>query len=146
MEVRGTAVLTPSWSLLASFASTEGEDRAASQPLDSIEPPRAALGVRFLSPAGKWSGHLSGTWAAAKGQDDLPDGSDQFRAPSYVVLDAFGTLRFNGHASLLLGVYNLTDETYWTWANARGQVEGSPTLDRYTSPGRNFAAQLRVQL
>jgi hemoglobin/transferrin/lactoferrin receptor protein len=43
----------------------------------------------------------------------------------------------------MLGLFNLTDETYWEWANVRGISATSPTRDRYTSPGFAAAASLR---
>jgi outer membrane receptor protein involved in Fe transport len=41
------------------------------------------------------------------------------------------------------GLFNLTDETDWTWPNVLGLEQGAPQLDRYTNPGTNASVSLR---
>ena len=44
--------------------------------------------------------------------------------------------------TLNAGLFNLTDKKYWQWGDVRGLTENSPSLDRYTQPGRYAAANL----
>ena len=53
--------------------------------------------------------------------------------------------RFPGTGVRLnVGVFNLGDKTYTDWADVPGVSSSSRTLDRYTRPGRSFAASVAV--
>jgi hemoglobin/transferrin/lactoferrin receptor protein len=82
----------------------------------------------------------------ARGKDRLPElspGQAAFAPPGYGVLDLLAHWDFTPGASLNLGLFNLTDKTYWDWADVPGVAANSPVLDRYTRPGRNAGLSLR---
>jgi hemoglobin/transferrin/lactoferrin receptor protein len=53
--------------------------------------------------------------------------------------------RLTERLSLQGGVFNLLDETYWDWGNVGGLAETSAVKDRYSAPGRNAAAAVRLR-
>ncbi|MDA8018237.1 MAG: TonB-dependent hemoglobin/transferrin/lactoferrin family receptor [Thermoanaerobaculia bacterium] len=131
------------WSARASYAYIDGTNETADEPLESIAPPQLVLGLQYVASDGRWGTELIGTSTEAKDADDLPSGSTQFQTPSYEVFDLVGWYTFNDHLRLQLSAWNLSDETYWRWPFARGQSQTSPVIDRFSSPGRSFGAQLR---
>lgn len=143
VELAAEADLGSGWNLRAAYTWIEGDDELADQPLESIAPPRLVAGLRYTA-GERWGAELTATQVAAKSDGDLPTDSTQFRTPSYEVFDLALWIALNDRMSLQLSGWNLTDEAYWQWPYVRGQAQTSATLDRYTSPGRNFGAQLRV--
>lgn len=142
-ELSGELRFGSRWLLRGAYSRTEGENRTAGEPLESIAPHTLVAGLRYG--ADRWGSELTVTAVEDKTADDLPTDSTQFQTPAYETIDVAAWLRLTDRFSLQATGWNLTDETYWIWANARGQAEGSATLDRYTSPGRSFGAQLRFQ-
>ena len=67
-----------------------------------------------------------------------------FATPSAWLVDATAAVHLTDAISLEAGLFNLLDETYWEWGDVQGLAAGSPVLDRYSSPGRNVAATLRL--
>ena len=64
----------------------------------------------------------------------VPDG--------FTLLDLTGYWRLTGDATFRVGVFNLTDELYWWWSDARGLYVTNAALNAYTQPGRNFSASI----
>lgn len=144
IEASGEALFGERWRLRGAYAWIEGEDEERDLPLNSIEPPRLALGLRYLAGGGRWGGELAATVAEAKDEGDVDRSTiEQFAPPGYEVFDLTGFWSFTERFSVEGGLFNLTDETYWSWSDARGLTEGSAVLDRYTSPGFNAAVSLR---
>jgi hemoglobin/transferrin/lactoferrin receptor protein len=130
------------WSLRAALSWQRGDDRTAGVPLRSVDPARAVLGLGYE--AQDWGVELVGNFA--RGKDRLPEmspGQAAFAPPGYGVLDLLAHWDFTPGASLNLGLFNLTDKTYWDWADVPGVAANSPVLDRYTRPGRNAGLSLR---
>jgi hemoglobin/transferrin/lactoferrin receptor protein len=46
-----------------------------------------------------------------------------------------GRVRLTRGLVLRAGLLNLTDRTYFEWANVRGRLATDPLIDRYSSPG-----------
>jgi hemoglobin/transferrin/lactoferrin receptor protein len=146
VELAGQLTLDRGFALRGAFAWIEGEDRAADRPLNSVAPPQLVLGLRYDQPAGRWGAELVSTVVATKAEGDVDRTTvDQFAPPGYEVLDLTGYVDLSERLRLGLALLNLLDETYWRWPAVRGQVAGSATLDRYTSPGFEAAATLRYR-
>lgn len=57
-------------------------------------------------------------------------------------IDLTGYWRLTEDATFRVGVFNLTDETYAWWSDARGLDVTNTALDACTQPGRNFSASI----
>ena len=145
IEIAGDVRLGRQLLLRAAFSSTDGDDISTGEPLDSIVPATFVTGLRYVSPRGRWGIEGTATFADSKDADDLPSDSTQFQTPSYEVLDVGAWIELSNVLTLQVSAWNLTDETYWSWGNVRGQSQTSTAIDRYTSPGRSFGLQLRAQ-
>ncbi|AXO87269.1 TonB-dependent receptor [Pseudomonas parafulva] len=133
-----------------SLAYAHGRNDDNGQPLNSVNPLTAVLGLGYEQP--QYGGLLSWTLVKRKTRVDdstffAPDGtSSQFRTPGYGVLDLTGFYKVTDDVTVNAGLYNLTDKKYWQWDDVRGYdglgeaaVTQPANLDRLTMPGRNFA-------
>jgi hemoglobin/transferrin/lactoferrin receptor protein len=131
-----------SFTLRGAAAWMEGEDRIAEKPLDSIPPPRLVAGATYRAEQ-RWRASVIASYLFAKGEDEVDATTGQFATPAALVIDATASVDLGSHFQLDGGLFNLLDETYWEWGDVQGVTDGSPVLDRYTSPGRSVAARLR---
>ncbi|MGH9381161.1 MAG: TonB-dependent hemoglobin/transferrin/lactoferrin family receptor [Thermoanaerobaculia bacterium] len=146
VEVSARARLPHDLTLRTGAAWIEGENETSDQPLNSVSPPSAVVGLGWSPGLGRFGGELVGTFVAEKDESDLDRSAvEQFAAPAYEVVDLTGFVRLSDRLTLRAGVFNLFDTKYWRWPAAQGLTEGSPLLDRYTSPGRSFGASLKVR-
>lgn len=143
IEIDGRARFESGVELRAAGAYIEGENTTTGEPLLSVAPPQLVLGGGFRPTGSRFRGELIATLQAEKKAADLPAGSTQFRTPEAATFDAVLSVDLPGRVGLQLSGYNLTDQKVWRWQNVQGLGAASPTLDRYTSVGRSFAAQLR---
>ncbi|MBJ9976120.1 TonB-dependent hemoglobin/transferrin/lactoferrin family receptor [Pseudomonas sp. S75] len=141
---------TPGLYTQGSLAYAHGRNDDNGQPLNSVNPLTAVLGLGYEQ--ARYGGLLSWTLVKRKTRVDdstffAPDGaSAQFRTPGYGVLDLTGFYKVSDDVTVNAGLYNLTDKKYWQWDDVRGYdglgeaaVTQPANLDRLTQPGRNFA-------
>ena len=136
----------------ASLAYAHGRNEDNGQPLNSVNPLTAVLGVGYAQEA--YGAQLSWTLVKRKSRVDdsayfAPDGGQQFRTPGYGVLDLTGYYQLSEGLTLSAGLFNLTDKRYWQWDDVRSYdafgesaVTQPANLDRLTMPGRNIAVNL----
>jgi hemoglobin/transferrin/lactoferrin receptor protein len=129
---------------LAAFWAA-GENRQTGQPLNSIAPPQAVVGLSWLSGGGDWDLELNGTLTAAKHADDI-DSSDgeRFPTPSWIVVDLTAGWRPGPRVELRAGLFNLGNETYWRWLDVANRQADDPMIRILSRPGRNFTLTARV--
>ncbi|BDU17778.1 TonB-dependent hemoglobin/transferrin/lactoferrin family receptor [Lysobacter auxotrophicus] len=128
------------WSIRGAASWSKGEDRTTNDPLPSIDPLRATIGIAYDADA--WGIELAGRFAGRK--DDLPAGN-LFEVPGYGVADLLAHWNFAPGAVFDVGVFNLADRTYWDATDVpAGTLASSTVLDRYTSAGRNIGVSLSV--
>ncbi|RMH93060.1 TonB-dependent hemoglobin/transferrin/lactoferrin family receptor [Lysobacter pythonis] len=142
-----------SWSLRMAWSQTRGEQRNGT-PLDSINPARGVIGLRWNSADARWSigGHL--THALAKKRRDTTVRTDPFTgkamerfvSPAWTVVDLIASFQPSPQWRINAGVYNLFDREYATWPRIRMVGRGNFALygyatdegfGRLTQPGRN---------
>ena len=132
------------WSLRAAAAWSRGEDETSRQPLESVDPLTASLGLAWRGE--RWGAELAGRFAGRR--DRLPEATEDstyFESPGHAVLDLYAHWNFAPGARFDVGVFNLADRKYWN-AGALPLVSGSSgTLDRYSAAGRNFAVNFSVE-
>lgn len=133
------------WSVKAAASWQRGEDRTADEPLASIDPLNATLGVAY--DADRWGAELAGRFAGAR--DRLPStgvpGTEYYEGEGYGVLDLYAHWNIAPGAKINLGVTNLADRKFWETGSVPLVSSTSSTLDRYTAPGRNVAVSFAAQ-
>ncbi|MEK8029989.1 TonB-dependent hemoglobin/transferrin/lactoferrin family receptor [Ideonella sp. DXS29W] len=137
------------WTGQFALARAQGSSETDGQhtPLDTVNPLRARLALRYEAP--RWSASAQWQHIDGKAAKDVSDAS-QFLPPDADVVDLFAQWRFNATWSLRGAVLNLFDETYWRWSDVRGVAAASgsgqpnPALSAFTAPGRSVQIALRA--
>lgn len=108
--------------------------------LDSVEPARTALGLRWS--AGDWRVQADLLHAEAKARERIR-AATTFAPGSYTVLDLGLRWQAAPGWALTAQLNNATDATYWRWSDARSLSTTSAVKDAYTAPGRHLQLALR---
>ncbi len=132
-----TGVLSASW--------TDGEDTSTGLPINSVDPPRGMLGLRYAAPAGSFGASLEFTVVGAKHGVDETAGP-LFRPDGHEVLDLRLQWRPHPRVTAGIGLFNLADASYHEWSAVRGLAPTDPLLPLYREPGRNFAVTVTATL
>ncbi len=127
----------------ASASWSKGENDDSGQPLTGIDPLKGVAGFSYDAPGGRWGMDLISTLVQRKTSLGA-DSGNLFRAPGYGTLDLLAYYRLNSRAQVNLSLLNLTDKTYWDWADIAGLSVGSGTLARLARPGLNGNLSLTV--
>jgi hemoglobin/transferrin/lactoferrin receptor protein len=123
-------------------AWARGRDLVRDVPLNSVDPPRAVLGLRYDAPAGRWGAEAILTAVEAQREVDRSR-ADLYRTDGYATLDLLGRLQLAPGLRVNVGLFNLTGEQYIEWTDVRGRTVGDPLLPYYTRPGFNASIALR---
>jgi len=123
---------------------TRGEDRDSGEPINTIDPPSLVTLLNWR-PAERWSGGLAITAAAAQSRVDQSL-TELYEPDGYVVFDLTARYEPRHNVRIHVGLFNITNETYWRWASVRGRPEGDPLTDLLAAPGRNGAISMHVSL
>jgi hemoglobin/transferrin/lactoferrin receptor protein len=132
------------WSLKGSLATARGDDDTANQPLASIEPAKAVLGIAFDRE--RWGAELVGTLVERKDRLPKPTEDDptvRFAPPGYATLDLYSHCQVHPQVEIYAALANITDRKYWDWGIVGGLAESS-TIDRYSAPGRAARVGIRA--
>ena len=131
----------------ASYAKGSSKTNGVRTPLISIDPVKLTGGVAYRAPSGRFGGDLSvihsDRKAASKAGVTCTGGC--FLPPSFTVADATAWVAVTDAVTVRAGVFNLTDEKYWWWSDARGLADTSTVKDGYSQPGRNYSVSLAVK-
>jgi hemoglobin/transferrin/lactoferrin receptor protein len=144
VELRGQWRVSPAWSLNAATAVTRGTStrNGVAEPLDSVEPARTALGLRYQS--GAWDLRADVLHAEGKARDRIRAATPPAFAPEgYTVLDLSARWQVSPRWTLIANLNNVTDATYWRWSDVRGLSDTSTVKDAFTAPGRHLQLALR---
>jgi hemoglobin/transferrin/lactoferrin receptor protein len=147
LEARAEWRPMPGWTVRAAAAKSKGDgtDADGKDPLDTILPARATLGIRHET--GAWE--LGADFLHSEGKDiryvDLSNvASTPFTPRSHDVLDLSAVWRVSPTLKLIANLNNVGDVKYWRWADVRGVAAGSTVLDGFTAPGRNLQLAMRA--
>ena len=144
VEWRGEWRPAPRWTLTAATALARGTStrNGVEEPLDSVEPVRTALGLRYAAGAWDWRADL--LHAQAKDRDRIVAVTPAaFAPPGYTVLDLSARWQPSPGWTLIANLHNVTDATYWRWSDVRGLADTSTVKDAFTAPGRHLQLALR---
>jgi len=155
-EAKGSFELGAGFTARAAAAYARGASRTngTNTPLTSIDPVKLTGGLAYRAPTGKFGGDLSVIHSDRKtaGRSGLScagaSGSSAdncFMPPSFTVADLTAWWAVTDAVTVRGGVFNLTDERYWWWSDARGLADNSTVKDGYTQPGRNYSVSLSLK-
>lgn len=134
------------------YGYTRGTVRNTGKPLDTIDPAKLSVGLKYETPG--WHVRLDANHRSAKKFEDIsaqtvaaappavPVATPQFAVPSATTLDLSGQWRFSKTLRLNAAIINLTNKKYWNWSDVRGVAANSSFRDAYTQPGRYFNVSL----
>lgn len=143
VELRGELYLgelspsLESFSLRGSASQARGEDSIRALPLNSIDPRRGVVGIRYQRE--RLGLELIGTAVARKGQIDESTGA-LYRTAGYSTLDLLMQWQFSEALRLDLAGFNLADRSYVDWSDVRGRPASDAGILRFSRPGRSFSA------
>ncbi len=129
------------WQLRGAVAWSRGDDTRRDQPLNSVDPPRATLGLRYEPGSGRWG--VEGAMVAVRGQDRIDHSVDQwFEPPGYARFDLYAWAEPWPGVRINAGLLNLADRRYWTWSAVRGLPADEDNIGFHTRPGRSAAVNV----
>lgn len=141
------------WGLLAggrlsmpfAYGQTRGTDDATGLALNSIDPGKLVLGLKYET--AQWDWRLDATRNAAKTESDLdspylpkpvnPPRVKQFTVPAATTLDLSVQWRVRKNLRTNFAITNLSNRKYWLWSDMQGLAANSSVADAYTQPGRH---------
>jgi hemoglobin/transferrin/lactoferrin receptor protein len=109
----------------------------ATAPLESIEPWRIVAGLSYNAPSGNWGSQAIVTHSSKKSESDT---AAAYIPDAFTILDITAYWNITDAATLRVGAFNVTDETYAWWNDVRGV--SSTLADAYTQPSANFSASI----
>ena len=131
------------WQLRGAMAWSEGDDTRRNLPLNTVDPPRATLGLRYDGGNGRWGGE--GAMVAVRGVRRIDHGTTPlFAPPGYARFDLYGWYEFSPQVRVNAAVLNLGNRRYWEWAGVRGLAANDDGIGFHTQPGRSFAINLAL--
>ncbi|ASC70089.1 TonB-dependent siderophore receptor [Halomicronema hongdechloris C2206] len=127
------------FSLLGSLAWVRGDDLTADQPLPSVNPLTAVVGLRYRAPEDRWRAEFLSTIV---GKARTPEDTTFFVPDAYAVFDLIGSYDPTPNLGLSLGVYNLLNTEYYAYSEVRTVDANAPNIQRFTQPGINVRVGL----
>lgn len=138
--------------ILGGLAWIIGDDDQNNQPLETVNPFEAVVGLGYRAPEDQWGAELIGTFVGTARVDSEPD---DFIPGGFAVVDLTGFVKVTPNLSLRGGIYNIFDAEYVRYADARrlnnetNNTTTDPTFAqrraRITQPGINFGVGLTFE-
>lgn len=134
--------------LNASLAYAKGEERKTKNPINSVEPLTAVVGIdyTYLDKL-----YLSARVKAvqAKKEGDISQASDPRspkipRSPGYATLDLIAEYKPQRDITINAGLYNVFDKQYWSWSEWKSAGSAS-ARERASNPGFNAALSIKYE-
>ena len=132
------------WSTRLAASWTRGRDLERDQPLNSVDPPRAVVGLRYDARSQRFGTELLVTAVAAQRDVDRTR-ADLYRTDGHATLDLLADWRLSTRMRLNVGVFNLADARRIEWADVRGRTRDDVLVPYYTLPGINASATLHYE-
>lgn len=132
-----------SWSFDLSAFYAKGRNRETGEPLNSVGPPQAIVGLNWYSDDERRQMRLKATLTDDWSGRDATGGA-LVEPSGYAVLDFYLMQRLGRQMSVRAGVHNLADRTYWHWADVRGLSPDDPMLPYLARAGRSASLSVNV--
>ncbi|NJP12189.1 MAG: TonB-dependent hemoglobin/transferrin/lactoferrin family receptor [Leptolyngbyaceae cyanobacterium RU_5_1] len=124
------------FSILTAIGYTIGDDLTTNQPLESVDPFKAVVGLRYRAPEDKWGAELAATFVGSpRLRDNHPPGS--YEPKGYTTVDLFAYYKFTPLITLNVGLYNLFNTQFFQYSDVRSLLDSPEPRDigRFASPG-----------
>ncbi|WP_162433884.1 TonB-dependent hemoglobin/transferrin/lactoferrin family receptor [Pseudoxanthomonas koreensis] len=132
------------WQVRRAVAWSGGEDPRRDLPLNTVDPPRATLGLSYDDGGGRWGGE--GVLVAVQGKQRIDHSTGElFAPPGYARFDLYGWFEPRPGVRVNAALLNLADRRYWEWAGVRGVTADDDGIGFHTQPGRSFAVNLTLE-
>lgn len=125
------------------YGQAKGRDRTSNQPLNSVDPRKISVGLKYQAPA--WNVRLDAVHHAAKKLSDIDRtalAGAYYAIPSATTLDLSAQWRITRDLRLNASVVNLTNKKCWLWSDVRGGAVTAGNIDAFTQPGRHVNVSL----
>lgn len=129
--------------LHAAASWSKGDNDENDQPLNTVDPHKTVIGLAYDNPGNRWGMELIGTFVDRKSRVDESGGA-LFKPAGYGLVDLLAYWQLNPYARVNLGVFNITDKTYWDWADIAGVSVTSSAIDRLARSGINGRISLTL--
>ncbi|MEJ2299557.1 MAG: TonB-dependent receptor, partial [Woeseiaceae bacterium] len=107
-------------------------------------PPQAVVGLAWQSADAARELQLKAT-RTDNWSDRDESGGALFKPAGYAVFDLFLFQQLGDSLSLRAGLHNLTDRTYWHWADVRGLSPDDPMLPYLARAGRGASLSMNFE-
>ena len=120
-----------------------GRNEVTSQPLNSVGPAQAVVGLGWYSASETRQLRLKARFTDAYDRLDESSG-ELFKPAGHAVFDLYLTQKLGSNTVVRAGLHNVTDRTYWNWSDVRGLAPGDPVLPYLAQAGRSASVSLNV--
>ncbi len=124
-----------------SAAWTRGDDVVRNVPINTVDPARGSVALRYRAPTLRWQAQLNFTAVDRVSRVDRSR-DPLFRPAGFTTIDLSAWWRIAGRLRLNAGIFNLRDSHYHEWSDVRGRGPDDPLLELYQQAGRNFSLSL----
>lgn len=138
------------WRLTGAFQWSVGNNKTDDQPLNSIQPLRLVLGLRWDHHEGRYGAHAIGNFVKGKTRVNEkltqtgPTAPVPLTTGGYATMDLEGYVRLGKQVTLNLAIENVFDRRYFEWSSVSMLTGNDARLAAYTAPGRRASASVRV--
>jgi len=134
------------FSVLGSLGVTVGDNLDENEPLETVEPVKAVLGLRYRGDEDRWGMELlTSIVASPRLRDDRPVGA--YTPDGYTIVDLLGHYNISPNLKLNVGIFNLLNKQYFLYSDVRPLINSAAPVDlaRYAQPGISLRAGLTWQ-
>lgn len=128
------------WWLTLNYADLDGDNKLSDEPLTSVGPAQAVVGIRYQAPNGNFGAQFNARLVDEF--DDVAPGT--FVIPDYTRLDISAYYDISDRFSINVRIDNLQDEQYW-FQHVAGSSLTSATAADAAAPGRTFSVSARYR-
>jgi hemoglobin/transferrin/lactoferrin receptor protein len=120
-----------------------GDNDVTGEPLSSVGPAQAVVGISWFSVDESRQLRLKARFTKAYDRVDESAGA-LFKPAGHAVIDLYLTQKIGNNALARAGLHNLTDRTYWNWSDVRGLAPDDPILPYLAQAGRTASISLHL--
>lgn len=128
------------WWLTLNYADLDGENKLSDEPLTSVGPRQAVVGLRYQAPNNNFGMQLNARFVDEF--DDVAPGT--FVIPDYTRIDVSAWYDFSDAFSVNLRIDNIQDEQYWYQFEAGSRLTPASAAEA-AAPGRTFSVSARYR-